>query len=108
MIDPARLSPSDVTMLGACLRAAADGPFFPDWEFETLFGLSRDEVRAAAEGWPANAARPEVEIAVYNSLANLNGYPHGQPSALKEMVGEREQIRSLIDRVRAATPALET
>jgi hypothetical protein len=108
MIDLTRLSTNDVTMVGVCLRAAADGPFFPDWEFETLFGLSREEVRAAAEGWPANAARPEVEIAVYNSLSNLGGYPHCQPSALKEVVGEQEEIRALIDRVRAATPEAET
>ncbi|WP_162584044.1 hypothetical protein [Variovorax sp. PBS-H4] len=35
----------DSSIISECLWAAADGPFFPDWEFSTLFGLSREEVR---------------------------------------------------------------
>lgn len=34
-----------------CLAASVDGPFFPDWEFETLFGLTRDEVREVLDAW---------------------------------------------------------
>jgi hypothetical protein len=33
------LSDVDKVILGQALSAAADGPFFPDWEFHTLFGL---------------------------------------------------------------------
>ena len=90
-------------MVGACLRAASEGSLFPDWEFHTLFGLSRGEVRAVADGWPANAALPEVEVAVHNALANLTGYPHLQIPALREMVGEPDQVRALFERVRAVT-----
>jgi hypothetical protein len=60
-----------------CLRAAADGPFFPDWEFDTLFGLHRQEVRdiAFAAG-PLDDARDDVRIAINNALNMLTGYPH--------------------------------
>lgn len=27
-----------------CLRASVEGPFFPDWEFGTIFGIEREEV----------------------------------------------------------------
>ena len=30
------------------LVAASRGPFFPDWEFHSLFGLDRPEVEAIA------------------------------------------------------------
>ncbi len=42
----------DSEVIEQCLRAAADGPFFPDWEFTILFGFERDEVRRIAECWP--------------------------------------------------------
>ncbi len=28
-----------------CLKAAVESPFFPEWEFGTIFGLERDDVR---------------------------------------------------------------
>lgn len=65
--------------LNEALAAAARGPFFPDWEFETLFGLTREEVDAAAgqiSTW--SAASHEQRIAVGNAVNNLLGYPHGR------------------------------
>lgn len=40
---------------GDCLRAAIQGPLFPEWEFHTLFGLSRDDVRQVEHEWPSAA-----------------------------------------------------
>jgi hypothetical protein len=40
------LSELDKAIVGQALRAAANGPFFPDWEFHALFGLERSEVSA--------------------------------------------------------------
>ena len=52
-----RMKPSvDSRVIGECLRAAVNGPFFPDWEFSTLFGLTRDEVRAVAD-WREHLAQ---------------------------------------------------
>jgi hypothetical protein len=61
-----------------CLQAAVEGPFFPDWEFHTLFGLEREEVKTVLKSWPKlNEADETVQLAINNSLNNLLGYPHG-------------------------------
>jgi hypothetical protein len=79
-----------------CLRAAAEGPFFDDWEFHTLFGLKRDEVKNVLESWPnVDESEGSVVLAINNSLNNLLGYPwsardHEWPkfiSVSKEEVG---------------------
>jgi hypothetical protein len=59
-----------------CLRAAVEGPFFPDWEFGTIFGLERDDVKRILTAWPeVNEADDSVVRAINNSLNNLLGYP---------------------------------
>jgi hypothetical protein len=74
----AELSDRDVDVIGQCLKAAALGPFFPDWEFQTLFGLNRGDVAKIASEWPTVDRRnPSVWLAVANSMTNLLGYPHG-------------------------------
>jgi hypothetical protein len=58
------------------LRAAVEGPFFPEWEFGTIFGLSRDEVRQVLSSWPdLNESEERVMVAINNSFNNLLGYP---------------------------------
>jgi hypothetical protein len=61
-----------------CLRAASTGPFFPDWEFHTLFGVERRDVQALADAWPnIDETKENVSVAINNSMNNLLGYPHG-------------------------------
>ena len=48
----AALGEMEIDIVKACLRAAADGPFFPDWEFSAIFGFERSEVREVAGSWP--------------------------------------------------------
>jgi hypothetical protein len=70
-----------------CLRAASDGPFFPDWEFHTLFGLARAQVRQVAAAAPhIDDSQEDVAFAINNALANLVGYPHHQESAWSEFI----------------------
>src|SRR5712691_11317146 len=38
----ANLDEKEREVVQECLRATVEGPFFPDWEFETIFGLKRD------------------------------------------------------------------
>jgi hypothetical protein len=74
------LSDDDKRFIGACLKAVANGPFIPDWEFRTLMGVSRAECAAIAARWPDVDRRAEdVQLAVLNGLNNLAGYPidHG-------------------------------
>lgn len=71
--------------VGECLRAAADGPFIPDGEFETLFGVTRVEVRSIADQWPAvDASSKIVAMSVNNSMLHLLYYPHRQWDAWEE------------------------
>lgn len=96
------LTAADRQIIGECLTASADGPFFPDCEFQTLFGLEREQVRYVARSWP-NAMDTDMQnLAVNNSLANLLGYPHGQDSALRASVSVDEaRLRQVFDRWRA-------
>jgi hypothetical protein len=74
-------------IIGQCLSAAAEGPFFPEWEFETLFGLTRSEVAEISKVWPKVDERDAgVDLAVNNALGNLAGYPHGQESIWDEFI----------------------
>ena len=81
------LDEGEMQLIGNCLRAAADGPFFEDWEFATLFGLERAEVKRIAEEWPkVDADDAIVSVAVQNSLNNLLGSPHGMDAELEAYV----------------------
>jgi hypothetical protein len=74
----ARLNAADREVVAQCMRAAVDGPFFPDWEFPILFGLERAEVRSVLATWPGlDESQATVRLAINNSFSNLLGYPHG-------------------------------
>jgi hypothetical protein len=79
------LNRTEMSIIGECLRAAVCGPFFPDWEFETLLGFSRAELSSFAERWPVETdGRAErIVIAVLNTLV---GYPHGHDHEWAEYV----------------------
>ena len=75
-------SASSIRAFQESLIAAARGPFFPDSEFGTLFGLERAEVASIADSF--NSATPltgDVALALNNAMNNLLGYPHGQEAA---------------------------
>ena len=93
------LSSREIQLIGASLAAAANGDFFPDWEFETLFGLTMAEVNRIAESWPATMIEPKTELAVINTLVNLLGYPHGKDDKLHRTVGTSEELAALLDKL---------
>ena len=82
-INWSELGEEDIGLVRSALVAAHDGPFFEDWEFRTLMGVSRAEMgevihaMASSPGqWPSPS--PEFfETAAKNALANLSGYPLG-------------------------------
>lgn len=96
------LSESDRRLIGACLRAAVEGPFFPDWEFEVLFGFRRDEVRAVLDAWPASEPIDRTTRAVVCATLNqLLGYPHGLETELRKRTGaDQAQLQELSERLR--------
>jgi hypothetical protein len=80
-----------------CLRAASDGPFFPDWEFQTLFGLERNQVRRIAAAIPdINDSSEEVALAINNAMAHLTGYPHQKETLWSQFISVSEEE---VDRV---------
>jgi hypothetical protein len=70
------LSENDKKIIDECLQACVKD-FFPDWEFSTLFGFSRDGFAKIAKNWSNNLSDEDTKNAVSSSLNNLTGYPHG-------------------------------
>lgn len=75
------LTSEEVEVLASCLRAAVEGPFFPEWEFSTLLGFERAEVEAVANSWPATADGEREYRVLSAVLNNLLGYPHNVTAA---------------------------
>ena len=103
----ASLDADELKVVGECLRAAAYGPFFPDWEFSSLFGLSRQEVQVVADRFPnldedddGPAEGNDDWLAINNTFANLIGYPHGvTPSTWSQYISvSQPELRSLYSR----------
>ena len=79
------------------LAAAARGPFFPDWEFETLIGFERPSVDAAATSFsPTVPLSGDLALMLNNCLVNLLGYPHGQDAAWAEWLSVTPQELEVI------------
>jgi hypothetical protein len=93
-----RLTAHQRQLVTSCLDAVARGPYIPDWEFQTLIGLSRAGVSEVAATWP-HVVGADTFLVVNNALNNLLGYPHGQWSDLALVLGADE---------RAVADALET
>jgi len=100
------LADHDPQIIGECLDAAADGPFFPDWEFQTLFGLTREEVRLIAQHWPdMDWCDDNVRLAVNNSLNHLIGYPHRVGDGWSDWVSvDRDELPAVLARWRGNRP----
>jgi hypothetical protein len=72
----------DFQVFRESLLAAARGPFFPDWEFHSLFGLDREQVESIADSFsPTTLHSGDVALALNNAMGNLLGYPHRQEAA---------------------------
>ncbi|MEQ1775594.1 MAG: hypothetical protein ABL891_17595 [Burkholderiales bacterium] len=97
------LSAHDHKIIAEALRAAAEGPFFPDWEFHTLFGLEREEVRAYAKSYhPATDVPVKMGYAVHNAIGNLLGYPHGKESEWSNWLSvTRSELNAVFERWRS-------
>lgn len=83
----ANLDEKEREVVRECLRAAVEGPFFPDWEFQALFGLERKEVRSILKSWPnVDETAESVRAAINDSFNNLLGYPHGNEKEWPEFI----------------------
>lgn len=82
-----RLSADQRTLIGLCLRAIVHGAYVPDWEFQTIMGVTREETAEVASAWPDPTGAPFTFVAVSNTLTNLAGYPHKRWPELAEYIG---------------------
>jgi hypothetical protein len=90
----------DRQIIGRCLRASVEGPFFDEWEFQTLFGITRAQVAQVLKAWPAVDGRDKnVDLAVHNSLGQLLGYPHREKEAWEQYIAmPKERVRETLRR----------
>lgn len=101
------LSDAEREIVRECLRAAVEGPFFPDWEFQTLFGLERREVRTILSLWPElDETDKSVPIAINNSFNNLLGYPaHNRDEEWPKFISvTKEEVARIFDKWRSRNP----
>ena len=90
------LSERESDVVRAALRASVEGPFFPDWEFQTLMGVDRDEMRMVLEAWPNVIDADLADLAINNALVNLPGCPYREWEAWR---GYSDADEEELDRV---------
>lgn len=98
------LNNSELDIARACIDGAVNGPFFEEWEFQTLMGITRGEMRKVLEGWPHNLTSRDADLAVHNAATNLSGYPHGRDGDLGNYGIDRTAIKRLLDRLSSDAP----
>lgn len=95
----AELTGADEQLIGRCLYEAANGPYFPDWEFGSLIGADRSAVRKVAAKWlSGDLPSRESRTLTLSVLNNLLGYPHDRGSELERAVGaEISRVRGVYE-----------
>jgi hypothetical protein len=79
-------------VLGRCLVAAAEGPFFTDRELESRFGRSRKSMRMVAGMWPRmNLAAPELPELLARIVDELVRRADSSSSEWREWLGAPPQ-----------------
>src|SRR5688572_25225050 len=87
-MDSLSLSERERNIVANSLRAAADGAFFPDWEFETLIGATRSKIRSEADAWRSSTdGSPQMTDLALSVISNLLGYPHDLQGDLEAAIG---------------------
>src|SRR3954470_11994485 len=70
------LTDAEREVVWQCLRVSVEGPLFPEWEFQTLFGVSRETVKRVLSAWPhVDDLQQDVHLAINNSMNLLFFYP---------------------------------
>jgi hypothetical protein len=71
------LTTDEIKVIGECIRASLNGPFFKSENLHTLFGLWDSEVEEIVRAWPNVVEDQEnTQLAINNALNMLLMYPH--------------------------------
>ncbi|WP_449221597.1 hypothetical protein [Tistrella mobilis] len=103
MVNLDAISPDAMKIAGECLRATVKGPFFPDWEFQTLIGVERNVAKILLDAWPKQSLDDvEFYCAVMASMTNLLGYPHGDDEIWSDYIScPPHRVRDVIEEFKA-------
>ena len=83
----AKLTDDEICIVKECLKASLDGPFFPDWEYETLIGAKKSEIEKIIQGLPnIHENKYDITQVICSCLGNLIGYPHGREDEWEKYV----------------------
>lgn len=84
------------------LIASLEGPFFPEWEFDSLFGGSRAELSRIIQNYPEVSFHDEkTKSIILNALGNLVGYPHGKEALWSEYISaSKSEVFSLLKKLK--------
>jgi hypothetical protein len=75
---------------------------FRSWEFRTLVGVSRDEMRSVLADWP-DRSDSVATLAMNNALVNIGGYPHRAWDAwVRFSDSSPEEIHEVLERRRGS------
>lgn len=95
-----KLLPEESDLVLACLEFVATGHVIPhDWEFQTLMGVSPEELIAITKAWPrVDESVETVRMAVNNTL---NSLLHLVPDELlnKHVAYEKSQIAAVLTKL---------
>ena len=96
------LNDEDKRIIAECLRAASEGPFFPDWEFPSLMGAEREEVKQLLDKIPnIDWNDDQNKTILINCLNNILGYPHQLDVELGRYLSvDIERVEGIIAKIR--------
>lgn len=93
-----QLTEDERSVVQACLRAACEGPFFPEGEFEQRFGQNRSDIDRVLRAWPqVDETAERVALAIINAMASLLSRRHAPPEERRRWlpVSDTEVLRVL-------------
>ena len=93
------LSDEEKSVIKQCLALCTKDDIFPNWEFDTLFGVSKPIFEDIASKWQdVNFEDESTNGIVVNSLTWLLIYPHGYDIEKKENISS-EVLKSLLHKI---------
>ncbi|MDJ0613200.1 MAG: hypothetical protein QNJ29_05945 [Rhizobiaceae bacterium] len=100
------LNEHDQKVVWECVRSAVLGPFYPDWEFQTLFGFERVEIQAILDSWQSiDDADEDVHAVISKSMNLLLIYPIDESDRWGEFISvSQEQVARIFADWRGGEP----
>ena len=95
------LSEQERRSIYECLCAAEHEDLFPEWEFETLFGINREKITIVRESWPeVDTSNPDVGAALVGAMGQMLGYPLGKNKRWENYISvSPENIKRILDKL---------